>query len=172
LFFYDTETTGTDTAFDQILQFAAIRTDENLREVEQFEIRCRMLPHVVPSAGALIATGVTPRMLTDNTLPTHYEAARQIAGRLADWSPSIFLGYNSTSFDEELLRQTFYQTPQPIYVGVETATAGQKNSRRRECGYGTSSSANTSVAHCVKHSATRRCTVTFQRTSDTVDRPR
>ena len=35
--FYDTETTGTDTAFDQILQFAAIRTDENLRELDRFE---------------------------------------------------------------------------------------------------------------------------------------
>jgi hypothetical protein len=71
--FYDTETTGTDTAFDQILQFAAIQTDENLRELDRFEIRCRLLPHVVPAAGALIATGVSPRLLTDSALPTHYE---------------------------------------------------------------------------------------------------
>ena len=28
--FYDTETTGTDTDFDQILQFAAIKTDDEL----------------------------------------------------------------------------------------------------------------------------------------------
>ncbi len=28
--FYDTETTGTETAFDQILQFAAIKTDDGL----------------------------------------------------------------------------------------------------------------------------------------------
>jgi exonuclease I len=40
--FYDTETTGTDTAFDQILQFAAIRTDDNMRELDRFEIRCRL----------------------------------------------------------------------------------------------------------------------------------
>jgi exodeoxyribonuclease I len=114
--FYDTETTGTDTAFDQILQFAAIQTDDNMRELDRFEIRCRLLPHVVPAAGALIATGVSPRVLTDSALPTHYEAARQIASKLADWSPSLFLGYNSISFDEKLLRQTFYQTLQPIYV--------------------------------------------------------
>jgi len=31
--FYDTETTGTNTAFDQILQFAAVRTDDDLGEV-------------------------------------------------------------------------------------------------------------------------------------------
>jgi exodeoxyribonuclease-1 len=114
--FYDVETTGTDTAFDQILQFAAIRTDDNMRELDRFEIRCRLLPHVVPAVGALIATGVSPSLLTDSALPTHYEAARQIARKLADWSPSIFLGYNSISFDEELLRQTFYQTLQPIYL--------------------------------------------------------
>ncbi len=42
--FYDTETTGTETAFDQILQFAAIRTDDDLNEVDRFDIRCRLLP--------------------------------------------------------------------------------------------------------------------------------
>jgi exodeoxyribonuclease-1 len=31
--FYDTETTGTDTTFDQILLFAAILTDDQLNEV-------------------------------------------------------------------------------------------------------------------------------------------
>ena len=39
--FYDTETTGTDTYFDQILQFAAIKTDHELRELDRFEIRSR-----------------------------------------------------------------------------------------------------------------------------------
>ena len=42
LVFYDTETTGTETFFDQILQFAAIRTDEQLNEIDRLEIRCRV----------------------------------------------------------------------------------------------------------------------------------
>ena len=63
--FYDTETTGTKTAFDQILQFAAIKTDDDLNELGRLTIRCRLLPHIVPSAGALLATRVTPAMLTD-----------------------------------------------------------------------------------------------------------
>ncbi len=33
--FYDTETTGTETAFDQILQFAAIKTDDDLNELDR-----------------------------------------------------------------------------------------------------------------------------------------
>ena len=51
LVFYDTETTGTNTSFDQILQFAAIQTDSELNEIDRFEIRSRLLPHVVPGMG-------------------------------------------------------------------------------------------------------------------------
>lgn len=114
--FYDTETTGTDTSFDQILQFGAIRTDDQLNEIDRFEIRCRLLPHVVPAPMALKVTGITPKMLTDPALPSHYEAMRQVHTKLSDWSPSVFVGYNSISFDENLLRQAFYQTLQPIYL--------------------------------------------------------
>ena len=61
--FYDTETTGTDTTFDQILQFAAILTDDNLNELDRFEIRCRLMPHVIPAPGALRVTKVRPRQI-------------------------------------------------------------------------------------------------------------
>ena len=105
--FYDTETTGINTAFDQILQFGAIRTDDNLNEIDRFETRCRLLPHVVPAPMALKVTGVAPEMLTDQALPSHYEAMRNVYAKLSDWSPSVFVGYNSISFDENLLRQAF-----------------------------------------------------------------
>lgn len=114
--FYDTETTGTDTAFDQILQFGAIKTDDNLNEIDSFEVRCRLLPHIVPAPMALKVTGIMPRMLLDPELPSHYEAMRQVHVKLSDWSPSVFIGYNSISFDENLLRQAFYQTLQPTYL--------------------------------------------------------
>jgi exodeoxyribonuclease-1 len=114
--FYDTETTGINTVFDQILQFGAIRTDENLEEIDRFEVRCRLQPHIVPAPMALKVTGVTPEMLMDPVLPSHYEAMRMIHAKLSDWSPSVFVGYNSISFDESLLRQAFYQTLQPIYL--------------------------------------------------------
>ena len=71
--FYDTETTGTNTSFDQILQFGAIRTDHELQELERFEIRCRLLPYVVPSPEALCVTGISVEQLTDPGLPSHYE---------------------------------------------------------------------------------------------------
>ena len=82
LVFYDTETTGTDTFFDQILQFAAIHTDEALNEIDRIEIRSRLLPHVVPAPGAMGVTGVTVSQLTDSSLPSHYEMIRAIREKL------------------------------------------------------------------------------------------
>src|SRR6266436_1840422 len=114
--FYDTETTGTNTSFDQILQFAAIRTDDQLDELEAFEIRSRLLPFIAPSPGAMRANRVTVHQLTDETLPSHYEMVRRIRQILLTWSPSVFVGYNSISFDEHLLRQAFYKTLHPLYL--------------------------------------------------------
>ena len=123
--FYDTETTDVSTAFAQILQFAAIKTDDDLNEIERFEIRCRLLPHVIPSPKALLVTGISPETLTDPALPTHYQAVREIRQKLMEWSPAIFIGYNSIAFDEELLRQALFQTLHPAYL---TNTNGNQRS--------------------------------------------
>ena len=114
--FYDVETTGTNTFFDQILQFAAIRTDDTLKELDRFNVRCRLLPHVIPSPRALLVTKVTPATLTDTNLPSHYEMLREIHDTLHAWSPATFIGFNSLKFDENLLRQALFQTLHPPYL--------------------------------------------------------
>jgi exodeoxyribonuclease-1 len=116
LVFYDTETTGTETFFDQILQFAAIRTDADLNEIDRFEIRCRLLPHVVPAPGAMRVTGTTAAQLSNPMFPSHYEMVRAIRERLLSWSPSLFVGWNSIEFDEELIRQALYKTLHNPYL--------------------------------------------------------
>lgn len=119
--FYDTETTGIDTKFDQILQFAAIHTDPDLNELERFEIRCRLLPHIVPAPGAMRVTGVRAAQLTDTELPSHYEMMCTIREKMLEWSPSLFVGYNTIEFDEHLLRHAYYRTLHPPYL---TNTSG------------------------------------------------
>ncbi|NGO55484.1 exodeoxyribonuclease I [Allomesorhizobium camelthorni] len=122
--FYDTETTGADRCFDQILQFAAVLTDDELHVVDEFEIRCRPLPHIVPSPKAMLVTGVSVEQLFDSSTASHFEMCRRIQEVLGNWSPATFVGYNSLSFDEELLRRAFYSSLLPIYL---TNTGG--NSR-------------------------------------------
>jgi exodeoxyribonuclease-1 len=116
LVFYDTETTGTDTFFDQILQFAAIQTDEELKEIDRIEIRSRLLPHIVPAPGAMRVTGVTVSQLTDTSIPSHYEMVRAIREKLLSWSPALFIGWNTIDFDESLIRQAFYKTLHNPYL--------------------------------------------------------
>ena len=115
--FYDFETTGTHTAFDQPLQFAAIATDENLNELERVDLRCQLAPHILPSPFAMHVTGVKPKQLLDKNFPNYFEFAQTIQALTEKWAPACWLGYNTIAFDEQVLRQMFYQNLQPnIYA--------------------------------------------------------
>ncbi|MCK5876896.1 MAG: exodeoxyribonuclease I, partial [Candidatus Marithrix sp.] len=52
--FYDLETTGLNKAFDQVLQFAAIRTDIMFNEIERHNIIIKLRPDVIPTPQATI----------------------------------------------------------------------------------------------------------------------
>jgi exodeoxyribonuclease-1 len=54
--FYDIETTGLNKAFDQVLQFAAIRTDLNLQEIERYELNIKLNPDTIPAPRAIITS--------------------------------------------------------------------------------------------------------------------
>ena len=114
--FYDTETTGLKNEFDQILQLGAIKTDEELNEIDRIVLRCRLLPHVVPSPRALQVSRTTHSMLIDPGLPSYREFMSAIHARFSDWSPSVFIGFNTVSFDENFLRQGFFQTLHSVYL--------------------------------------------------------
>ena len=51
---YDLETSGISKAFDQPLQFAAIRTTPDLDEVETINICIKLTADIVPSPDALL----------------------------------------------------------------------------------------------------------------------
>jgi exodeoxyribonuclease I len=114
--FYDTETTGLNVGFDQIVHFAAIRTDPELCEIGRFEVRSRLLPYVTPHPTALLTNGLPIERLTDPALPSHYAMVEAIRARLRHWSPALFVGFNSIRFDEEMLRQAFFQSLLPAYL--------------------------------------------------------
>jgi exodeoxyribonuclease-1 len=62
-------------------------------------------------------TRVTPDQLTDPILPSLFEFSQQVAEFTERWAPAIWVGYNTMKFDEEVLRQTFYQNLSPnIYA--------------------------------------------------------
>jgi exodeoxyribonuclease-1 len=104
--FYDIETTGLNKAFDQILQFAAIRTDRQLSEIERYTIRVKLRPDVIPSPGAIITNRLSIPDLASGLC--EFEAIRQIH-ELMNQGHTISLGYNSLGFDDEFLRFSFHR---------------------------------------------------------------
>ena len=111
--FYDLETTGRSSAFDQPLQFGAIVTDDDLNAKEHIDIRCRLAPHILPSPHALAVTGFSPDTLTDPNLPSWFEFTQQIYQLVRKHAPTTWVGYNTIKFDENFIRQSFYQNLQP-----------------------------------------------------------
>ena len=111
--FYDFETSGLSSAFDQPLQFAAIVTDENLVELERVNIRCQIAPHILPSPYALHVTNISPEQTVEPSLPNTFDFAQTLQEFIAKWSPACWLGYNTIAFDELMMRQMFYQNLQP-----------------------------------------------------------
>lgn len=112
--FYDLETTGLSAEYDQILQFAAVCTNQDFEILESVNLRCKLLDHVVPSFMALVTTGLSIDELFTANL-TEYELALEINKLFRKWSPCIFVGYNSINFDEKFIRHLFYRNLLPVY---------------------------------------------------------
>ncbi len=104
--FYDLETTGLNKCFDQVLQFAAIRTDMELNEIARHEFLVKLNPDVVPSPGAVLTHGITPEFLKAGIC--EYEAISEIH-QLINHPGTISVGYNTLGFDDEFLRFSFYR---------------------------------------------------------------
>lgn len=104
--FYDLETTGLNKAFDQVLHFAAIRTDLNFKEIERYELKVRLNPDVVPSPYAMLTHHMRLKDIAEGI--SEYEAIKQIH-QWMNTPGTISVGYNTLSFDDEFLRFSFYR---------------------------------------------------------------
>ena len=111
--FYDIETTGLNKAFDQVLQFAAVRTDNRLNEIDRHSIKIKLRPDVIPSPGAIITNRISMAELASGTC--EFEAVRRIH-ELMNAPGTVSLGYNTLGFDDEFIRFSFHRNLLPPYT--------------------------------------------------------
>jgi exodeoxyribonuclease-1 len=106
--FYDLETFDADPQRSRIAQFAAIRTDEALAEVEApIDFLVRPADDLLPSPYATLITGIEPqRALRDGV--NEAGAFARIADAMSR-PGTCTLGYNSLRFDDEFVRNGFFR---------------------------------------------------------------
>jgi exodeoxyribonuclease-1 len=105
--FYDLETTGLNRAFDQVLECAAIRTDEELRPVDRHRIRVRLRSDIVPAPEAVLTYRLDLEEILEHGR-AEVDAVREIHSLLNE-PGTISLGYETLSFDDEMLRFSFFR---------------------------------------------------------------
>lgn len=104
--FYDLETTGLCPDYDQVLQFAAIRTDQELNELSRHQFYVRLSPDRVPNLSAVKTHKITYEMSQSGQ--SEYEAIRYIHS-LMNQPGTCSIGYNSLAFDDNFLRFSFHR---------------------------------------------------------------
>jgi exodeoxyribonuclease-1 len=106
--FYDLETFGADPRTSRIAQFAAIRTDDALNQVEEpISFFVQPADDLLPSPAATLITGITPQQaLRDGVCEA--EAFARIFEEMAR-PQTCTLGYNSLRFDDEFVRHGLFR---------------------------------------------------------------
>jgi exodeoxyribonuclease-1 len=111
--FYDIETTGRNKCFDQVLQFAAIRTDLELNELERHEIQVKLNCDVIPDPEAILIHHIPIASMLQGE--SEYDAIQKIH-KLLNTPGTISGGYNTLGFDDEFLRFSFHRNLLPPYT--------------------------------------------------------
>ena len=115
--FTDTETTGLDINFSQIIQIGSLLTDESLKEENSQDIGCKLLPWIVPSPEAYLVHKKVESLGDDSM--SHYEMMRLLRSTWLEWSKGrnpVYITYNGHRFDEELFRRQFFWNLLPLYI--------------------------------------------------------
>ncbi|MFZ3129121.1 MAG: exodeoxyribonuclease I [Rhodoferax sp.] len=105
---HDYETFGAQARRDRPAQFAAIRTDADLNEIDEpIMLYCQPAPDFLPDPQACLITGITPQLCLERGVP-EYQFAATIEQALS-LPGTIGVGYNTIRFDDEITRHLFWR---------------------------------------------------------------
>lgn len=108
LYWYDLETTGIDSILDRPLQFAGIRTDLDLNEVEAPQnFLGRPGTDVLPHPEALLVTGISLAEIAEKGMSERAFTEKVL--EQFNQPETCVAGFNSLRFDDEFTRQMLYR---------------------------------------------------------------
>ena len=107
-FFYDLETSGLSGREDRVMQFAGIRTDEQLQPIgEPHNILVKLADDTLPSPEAILVTGITPQSTVADGL-TEAEFVKVLMDEIF-LPDTITVGFNNIRFDDEFIRHLLWR---------------------------------------------------------------
>ncbi|HEY1064115.1 MAG TPA: exodeoxyribonuclease I [Candidatus Saccharimonadales bacterium] len=107
-FFYDLETSGFSPSAARVMQFAGIRTDDQLNPVgDPVNVLIKLAPDVLPDPDAVMLTGITPQSTIAEGL-TEAEFLEYFYKEVVT-PETTFLGFNTVRFDDEFMRFLHYR---------------------------------------------------------------
>ncbi len=115
LVIWDIESSNANTDFGSIIEIGGILVDENLKEKDRFNLRCRLPEGEIPQCMALIVNKTGVDMLTKANL-SHYQMLVEVEKIFKKWSPAIFLGWSNIGFDDEMIRKEFFKGIRYPYI--------------------------------------------------------
>lgn len=102
-FFYDLETSGLDPRHARIMQFAGIRTTQDLKPIgKPYNILVKLSNDTLPSVEALMVTGITPQKTHEEGI-TEVEFANFLSQEICA-PDTVMIGFNNIRFDDEFVR--------------------------------------------------------------------
>ena len=108
LVIWDIESSSANTNFGSIIEIGGILLDQNFKEKDRFNLRCRLPEGEIPQAMALIVNKTSVDLLTKANL-SHYQMLNEVEKIFKKWSPAIFLGWSNIGFDDEMIRKEFFR---------------------------------------------------------------
>ena len=128
--FYDCETTGIESNWDQMIQVGAVVTNSNFQEIDRFESRCCLRPGLIPYPKAILVNKSSTKDLT-NTKLSHFSLIELMLAKFKSWGSAIYIGYNTISFDEEFLRKSLFKTLFDPYLTLNNGNKRYNSSIKR-----------------------------------------
>ena len=105
---WDIESSSSSTDYGSIIEIGGILLDQNFKEKDRFNLRCRLPEGEIPQAMALIVNKTSVDLLTKANL-SHYQMLSEVEKIFKKWSPAIFLGWSNIGFDDEMIRKEFFR---------------------------------------------------------------
>ena len=104
--FFDTETSGLNPQFDQILTVFFVTFDDQGVEIDRLEERCTLDAHRLPCAKALLINGLSVHSLKQHQ--SQRDLLLKVNAYINRHSPQLFFAHNA-KFDKNFIANGFYQ---------------------------------------------------------------